>query len=422
MPKKKVVKKPSEKKEKDLPPGIRYRDGRYTYRYSVDTIENGEVKRKQKETKSYRTAEEAYNAGIIIKASQLQGTYVDEANISFELWVERFLEIYQKSNKKKFSVNTRKSQLKRPLKRFGKAKLKDITAMQYQDFLYYLQDEGLSKNTILGIHSAMSIVFEKAFRPPYELIARDITKDVELPEFTMTVEELEEWEEIPKYLEKEELALFLKTAWEIADNQPNDKDRLVARQLARMLYVLAYTGLRIGELCALEKERIDRINQSLRITKTLYYAEGIERYGLATPKNKKKRDVDVTKKVLQVLAEQELERRQLEGMCESYYSGRNFVFASARRKPGYPVNPRDVEMFMDEVLAAANLPQELTPHSLRHTYTSLMSEAGIELAAIQRQLGHTNDKTTTQIYLHVTKARRRTDVEKFEALMDSVGG
>lgn len=408
-------------KKRRLPPGVRERNGRYTYRYSIEVIENGVKRRKQKETRSFATPEEAYNQGILIKAAQLKGTYVDETNITFEEWVEKFFEIYERSRKKLSTIINRRSHLSRPLQVFGKQKLKDITALQYQEFLYRLQDEGLSKNTILAIHAAMSLVFKKAHRPPFRLISRDITKDVELPSFVQTVEELEEYTEIPKYLEKEDLAIFLKTAWDIANSKEDIKEKLIARQLARMLFVLAYTGLRIGELCALEKEDIDRNRRVITVTKTLNVSNGIENYILLTPKNKKKREVDITKKVLLAFSEQELERRQLEGMCETYYRGRNFVFANARRKPGYPVYPNHVGFFMKKVLEKANLPRDLSPHSLRHTYASLMAEAGVELPSIQRQLGHTNEKTTLQIYLHVTRSRRRADVEKLESLLDNIG-
>ncbi|GJM84161.1 hypothetical protein HMSSN139_66570 [Paenibacillus sp. HMSSN-139] len=81
---------------------------------------------------------------------------------------------------------------------------------------------------------------------------------------------------------------------------------------------------------------------------------------------------------------------------------------------------RDVRDYLDAVLVKAKLPQNITPHSLRHTYTSLMAEAGVELAAIQQLLGHKNDNTTKMIYLHVTNPKKRSAVEKLDMLMDGV--
>jgi integrase len=66
-----------------------------------------------------------------------------------------------------------------------------------------------------------------------------------------------------------------------------------------------------------------------------------------------------------------------------------------------------IQRTMKRLLIDAKLPETLSPHSLRHTYTSLMAEAGVELEAIQRLLGHKNDRVTRDIYLHVTKAQLR---------------
>ncbi|MDQ0926451.1 integrase [Bacillus atrophaeus] len=51
--------------------------------------------------------------------------------------------------------------------------------------------------------------------------------------------------------------------------------------------------------------------------------------------------------------------------------------------------------------------KRLTPPSLRHTHTSLLAEAGVVLLQIMDHLGHTEDETTTQVYLHITKDRKK---------------
>ncbi|WP_373459053.1 tyrosine-type recombinase/integrase [Peribacillus sp. V2I11] len=64
--------------------------------------------------------------------------------------------------------------------------------------------------------------------------------------------------------------------------------------------------------------------------------------------------------------------------------------------------------------------KRLTPHSLRHTHTSLLAEAGVELLQIMDRLGHTEDETTTQVYLHITKDRKKEASQKFAQLMRSL--
>lgn len=62
----------------------------------------------------------------------------------------------------------------------------------------------------------------------------------------------------------------------------------------------------------------------------------------------------------------------------------------------------------------------ITPHSLRQTHTSLLAEAGVELLQIMDRLGYTEDETTTQVYLHITKDRKKEASQKFAQLMRSL--
>lgn len=56
---------------------------------------------------------------------------------------------------------------------------------------------------------------------------------------------------------------------------------------------------------------------------------------------------------------------------------------------------------MARLLRIAGLNVELTPHSLRHTYTSLFAEAGVSLEQIMDRLGHSDDRITKNVYLQV---------------------
>lgn len=58
---------------------------------------------------------------------------------------------------------------------------------------------------------------------------------------------------------------------------------------------------------------------------------------------------------------------------------------------------------MRRILKLAGLNENLTPHSLRHTHTSLFAEAKVSLEQIMERMGHSDDDTTKNVYLHVTE-------------------
>jgi integrase len=75
---------------------------------------------------------------------------------------------------------------------------------------------------------------------------------------------------------------------------------------------------------------------------------------------------------------------------------------------------------MARLLKLAGLNETLTPHSLRHTHTSLLAEAEVVLEDIMERLGHTEDDTTRIIYRHVTKEMKKKASHKFGQLMRSL--
>lgn len=58
--------------------------------------------------------------------------------------------------------------------------------------------------------------------------------------------------------------------------------------------------------------------------------------------------------------------------------------------------------------------KKVTTHGLRHTHCSLLFEAGANIKEVQDRLGHTDVKTTMDIYTHVSEKAKAEAVEKFK--------
>ena len=55
-----------------------------------------------------------------------------------------------------------------------------------------------------------------------------------------------------------------------------------------------------------------------------------------------------------------------------------------------------------------------TAHQLRHTYATMLYDAGVDVLTAKELLGHTDIKTTLDIYTHLSKERRLKSVTTFD--------
>lgn len=377
------------------------------YRYDITDPATG--KRKQKEAGGFRSMKEAREAATQIQAELQSGTYIEEKETTFERFAQDWLASYKNTGKVKIStVRVRKHEIGRLEDYFKKLKIKDITSKQYQDALNDLKEKGYADNTVDGVHRTGRMIFKRAVQ--LKITKEDPTEYAIVPKTMATVDDLEQETEIPGYLEKEELALFLQTAKE----HGFDRDYVI-------FTVLAYTGIRVGELCALKWSDVSFKDQTISITKTYYNPKNnIQKYSLLTPKTKRSiRVIDVEGEVITALKNHLTYQNKVKMRHRDIYYDKNFVFAQTNRYPGYPPYIKLIESRMARLLKLAGLDQSLTPHSLRHTHTSLLAEAGVSLEQIMHRLGHADDATTKNIYLHITKPKRKEASQKFSELMRS---
>ncbi|KON83364.1 integrase [Rossellomorea marisflavi] len=366
-------------------------------------------KRKQKSKSGFLTQQEAEAAANTLIYELNQGTYLEETDKTFSDFAKEWLPIYSESKEvKPGTIRVRLHEIGRLLPYFAQLKLKDITRKMYQDALNDLKAQGLADSTREGINRTGRMIFRKALE--LELLKKDPTEFAYVKKDKKTIEQLEE-EEVPNYLEKEELALFLETV----KQHGLEHDYLV-------FLILAYTGIRVGELIALKWKDIDFKNHTISITKTYYNPNNnTVEYQLVPPKTRKsRRKIVVDEEVIDALKEHKKAQDEVIELLGEAYNNQDFIFAKMQRQCGYPIVIKNVRDRMKSLLRIAGLNEDLTPHSLRHTHTSLLAEARVSLEQIMDRLGHTDDQITKNVYLHVTEEMKKEASQKFSELMRSL--
>ena len=195
-----------------------------------------------------------------------------------------------------------------------------------------------------------------------------------------------------KYMEKSELKALL-----------DSMDDVGYCMITKML---ALTGMRIGELIALELSDVDFEHNVIRITKT--YELNAKKVG--TPKTfDSTREIHMRPEVVELAKSAVLRSKQI-GLANGHRSKLLFPWHDGgfMHYDAYRAyfNPR----------AEKVTGRKLTIHSLRHTFTSLMAEADVPISIVSRQLGHHDSKVTADIYIHVTEERKKKDAN----LLDTV--
>lgn len=369
--------------------------------------------RKQKKKGGFKSKGEAQDAAALVYAELTQGTYLEEKDITFEEFTETWKSIYKESGKTKISTHrVRDHEVNRLMPYFRKLKMKSVTREQYQNAINDLKANGkkegvgLADNTLDGIHGTGRAIFKKAIE--LGVIRNDPTQYTYVPKIQKTIDEIENQPATLKYLEKEELALLLETA----KKHGLDGDY-------ETFLTLAYTGMRIGEFAVLRESDWDFEDHQISISKTYYNpSNNAIKYKLLPPKTEKSaRKIDVEPEVSEVIKKYFEGISAIKSRLGDRYYDKGYIMPNINKHPGYPRTIKQYDLRMAKLMKLAGLNPDLTPHSLRHTHVSLLAEAGVELHDIMDRLGHKEDDVTEQIYLHVTKHKKKEASRKFAELM-----
>lgn len=186
------------------------------------------------------------------------------------------------------------------------------------------------------------------------------------------------------------------------------------------LFILALeTGLRVGELSALQWEDIDFKKKVIHVRHTLCYFSKNGKYVFEmhdTKTNNGKRTIPLTAKAINSLKCQKLQKQEiiLKGKTAKE-EFQNLVFVTKNNQPTqqFLIN-QCMQLVIQNINKAGIDFSPFTLHTLRHTFATRAIECGMNPKTLQKLLGHGTLQMTMDLYCHATEDTLFLEMEKFE--------
>lgn len=362
-------------------------DGRYMVKVYIG-IKDGK--------KSYKyvygkTQKEADQKAEELKVSLRKGMDISAHNDSFKTWAEYWL-ISKKHEVSEDRYSSLVSRTKVWINALCNAQISQIKPFELQTILFSISaknpytDKPMAKKTIRGYVQVINAIFD--FAIDNRVVDYNPANKLKAPQMATTVQRR---------------ALSVEERQRVMEFEHRAKP-------SAMLMMLS--GLRRGEATALQWNDIDFTNNKIFVTKSFNF----KTKDFKPPKNGKARVVSVPQILIDYL--KILPRESLFVLTNA--KGQMMTEDSWRRlyqsymhdmniKYGYKEAPNKFSPIKIPMLIAP-----FTPHELRHTFCTIMYEAGIDALTAKEQLGHSDIKTTLSIYTHLSSQHKENDIKKLD--------
>ena len=188
--------------------------------------------------------------------------------------------------------------------------------------------------------------------------------------------------------------------------------------------IMMYAGLRRGELFALQWSDIDLDSGTITVNKSVTMKNGKPSIKSSGKTESAERTVYIPRCLVEYLREQPhtalfvchttsgqpMTDSGWRRLWESYMCELNFKYGNFVTKPKSKFQPGGVPMVIPP----------FTAHWLRHTFVTNMYHAGVDVAIARDQAGHSDIKTTLEIYTTLDKECRRADMSKVDNYINNV--
>lgn len=258
----------------------------------------------------------------------------------------------------------------------------DLSHNSLQEFCNNLLLRGLSSNTVLSILTVIRNIFHYSEKCGYNIPCDLNGLIIKQPSKELTVLSPLEQETLYQYL----------------------YNHLSHRNLG--ILICLYTGLRLGEICALQWNDISLKEKTLSVHTTLQRIQTSDdpyhktKIIHSVPKSKCSiRTIPLPSNIIQII---ESNFKEMSGYV---LTGRIDKF----------VEPRTMENHFKRVLKESNI-RQVNYHVLRHTFATRCVEVGFDVKSLSEILGHANVNITMNRYVHPSMELKQKNMEKLSEL------
>ena len=235
-------------------------------------------------------------------------------------------------------------------------------------------------HTAYRVRSRLKSIFDYAVR--YSYINNNEVNYTAIPKPPETLENLEKKRN--KFLTIEEIKILVDA---LNSHSYHEK-------YADMVIVLALTGMRYGELTALQLKNIDFQNNKIEITGNYDSINKIK----TLPKTKNSiRIIKVSNTVIEAI------KRQVVRLSERYQPLENEDYIFCFETWNIPITLSSFIQILKKYGKQAGIEKNLSSHIFRHSHISFLAESGLPIKSIMDRVGHSNAKMTLEIYSHTTQ-------------------
>ena len=341
------------------------KDGRWECRISL-----GNVDGKRKYKSYYGTTEQEAEYKMMLDCQTVQQTNA-VTEMTVKSLSDEWMYVTRNRIKESTAANYRMKLDKHILPAFGERNIAVLAAKDIYAFIESKLKSGLSARYVTDIIVLLKSIYRYACR---EYAVRSVLDGIVLPKKKRT-----EVKTLTKTQQKE-LSSYLNT-------NRNTTTLGIALSL--------YTGVRIGELCALQWQDIDLVNSTLTVRKTIqriqcYDGKSKTKLVITEPKSTNShRTIPIPDCIMSMIKQfaDKPSAYVLSGTCK-------------------PVEPRTMQNRFKRVLNNANLPS-INYHSLRHAFATGALELGFDIKTLSEILGHSSVEVTLNRYIHSSMDRKR---------------